>query len=44
MEESKKEIKYWRDGYEHLLEKNFQTPRDVVDNGSRDDDGETGGV
>ena len=44
VEESKTEIKYWRDGYEHLLEKYFQTPRDIVDNGPRDDDGETGGV
>ncbi|KAJ7391142.1 hypothetical protein OS493_020171 [Desmophyllum pertusum] len=37
-EKSKKEIEYWQKGYEELLEKYYQTPRDEVDHGSRSDD------
>lgn len=43
-EKSKKEIEYWQKGYEELLEKYYQTPRDEVDHGSRSDDGKTGGI
>lgn len=41
VKDSVKEIKYWQDADEHLMEKYFNTPRDVVDNAPRGDDGET---
>ena len=43
VEESNKQIEYWREAYENLLEKFYGYPRDTAD-GSGSDDGQTGRI
>ena len=43
VEESNKQIEYWKESYENLLEKFYGSPRDTID-GSGSDDGETGRI